>query len=590
MKNVFLLLLLLLLPTTLFAELKPLPVDQAFSLSAKTHDRQTILSTWKIAPGYFLYRDRIHFAAANPEKNQLAQPLFPNTSIEKDYPNSGKQAVYKGTLTIGVPILQSQHDNISINVNYQGCSAKGFCYPPTTRVLQLNLNKPYGAIVHPIAIDLPPTDAAEITSAPTAQSRITDLLHNTPFFTVLSGFWVFGLLLSLTPCVLPMIPILSSIILGQKNITHRRSFFLSLAYVLGMAITYALAGVLFGIMGQNIQSRLQQPWIIVLLSLLFVGMALSLFGLFTIQLPERLRSRIANASDHQKRGSYYGVTIMGILSSLVLSPCVTPPLVGALTYIGQTGNALLGGASLFVMGLGMGTPLLLLGASSAKILPRAGAWMNTIKYALGVIMLAMAIWMLTRLLAPAVIMALWILLAMGCGTALGAFSKAKTRARLTAKILGLLLFAYGLLLLTGLYNGNTNPLTPLSFSSSTQQTLFTPVKNISSLKEQIEIARKSNKLLVLDFYADWCIACKEMDHLTFKDPAIQEQMKSTVALRADITRNNVANQALQKTYGVIAPPTLLFFYNGHEIKNSRIIGEVSAKKLLKHLQQLPGAQ
>lgn len=591
MKKLFTLVLFCLLPTVIFASLKPLPVDQAFSLSAEARDNQTLLAIWNIAPGYYLYRDRIHFTPVNPHQDSLAQPIFPQTTHTKYYPEMGKLAVYEGLLTIPIPVIQSHDSSLALKIHYQGCSASGFCYPPTTRIVQLDLNGPYGIAVMPIKVDLAPSHPTQLGSSP--ENRVLHLLNHANIFAILAGFWLFGFLISLTPCVLPMIPILSSIIVGQGKISHMRSFGLSLAYVLGMAITYAVAGVLFGVLGSNLQATLQKPWLIILFSLIFVGMAFSLFGLFTLQLPEALRSRVATISHHQKSGSYWGAGIMGILSTLLLSPCVTPPLVGVLGYISQTGNAALGGITLFVMGIGMGTPLLIIGASSAKLLPKSGAWMNTIKNILGVLMLLLAIWMLERLLPSSVILGLCALLSMGCAVALGALSSTENFSQLIRKLLGLILFVYGIVLMISIYFGNTSPLTPFHFPrtqmtapTAAMPSLFKPVKTLADVKKQLEQAKQSRKIVLLDFYADWCIACKEMDHLTFNDPKVRQALKPLVVLRADVTKNDAFDQALEKAYGVVAPPTLLFFYRGHEIRNTRIVGEISAKAFLQHLRAL----
>ncbi len=560
---------------------QPLSVDRAFQFSAAIRDNQTILARWKIAPGYYLYRARFHFKVIKPKNTELGQPLLPE-GIVKSTPGTGRYQVYKKKVIVPVPIIKSHGNTITLSANYQGCSAKGYCYPPTSKIITVNLSGPTMRYKPGQPIDIAPN-----TLPNTQENHAENLLTRSSLLMLILGFLGFGVLISLTPCVLPMIPILSSIIVGQKNITHARSFALSLFYVLGMAATYAIAGVVFGFIGGSVQAILQKPWIIVLFSFIFVAMALSLFGLYNIELPQKLRGTVADASKHQKH-TYFGVAVMGCLSTLILSPCVTAPLVGVLGYISQTGNATLGGIALFFMGIGMGAPLLVIGATGAKILPKTGAWMNAVKNILGIMMLGVAVYMLQRIVPGPYGLILWAALAIGVAIYAGAFSTSKTKTQLVCKCIGLLLFVYGILLVIGATQGNRDPLTPLQFqrTSTTHSLQFKSVTTIAAVKKILSDNASTGKIIMLDYYADWCIACKEMDHFTFSNKIVKQRLKSAVLLRADVTANNQQDKQLLRYFNVVAPPTILFFKSGKEIPNSRIIGEVNAQEFIKHLNTL----
>lgn len=578
----FLLLILWLFPLNIWAAEtidQPDTTDVAFQFSAAAKDSQTIVGIWDIKPGYYLYRDRMAFTPLNPNVDRLGQPIWPTPNSVKDYPGTGKLAVYTGHLMIPVPVLNSADKTILVKVTYQGCSEAGYCYPPVSKTVQINLEGHYLEPVQPLSIDIAP-----ITFSPTTPANpISQLFTQHNLFFILLSFFIFGLLLSLTPCVLPMIPILSSIIVGQSKTAHPRSFGLSLFYVLGMSITYAIIGIIFGYIGSTIQIFLQKPWIIILFSLIFIAMALSLFGFYELQLPEKFRNRLYLLGNRQKSGSYLGALLMGFFATLVLSPCVTPPLVGALGYIGQSGNATLGGLALFVMGFGMGIPLLVIGLFSVKLLPKAGPWMNKIKNILGILMLAVAIWMLARILPAWLTLILWALLSIGTAIALKTFSTATTPGAWIKKIIGLLLFAYGIVLIIGAFFGNTNPLRPLTFHKTETAIHFISVKTIADVNEQLKIAQTQNQPVLLDFYADWCISCKQMDQFTFTNHEVQKALSAFRVLRADVSANDADDQALQQNFHVIAPPTLLFFNQGKEIPNSRIVGEISSPEFLKQL-------
>lgn len=581
---------LILLITALFSTAfaaEPLPADQAFQFSASAKNYQTILVNFQIAPGYYLYQQHFSFRIIKPAGVTLGNPLYP-AGTQKLNTTLGVFNVYANTVTIPLPIIDATQPNVVLQARYQGCSKAGYCYPPTTKTTLINLS---GNYLQPAStlnnLDIAPIMATPEIKKPDAPTNpIAALLSNHSIFIAVLGFFGFGILLSFTPCVLPMIPILSSMILGKEKMSHTHAFFISLFYVLGMSITYAIAGVLFGMIGGSIQVIFQKPWIIALFSLLFVVMALSLFGLFHLELPEKLRSRISNVSQHQKRGSYIGALIMGVLSTLILSPCVTPPLVAALGYISQTGSAVVGGIALFAMGIGMGAPLLLIGALGPKVLPKSGEWMNTIKNGLGILLLAIAILMLERILPAIVGILLWAALAIGTGLFLGALTTAISKSALVKKIIGILLFIYGILLAASAYHGNTHPLDILHReSTATAPALsFKPVTSLSDINSALQNAAANNQVLLLDFYANWCLACKELDAMTLQNKTVQAELSHFVLLRADITQNTPDDQAIMKQYGVVAPPTLLFFKDNQEIPNTRIIGYLSPKKFLKQLK------
>lgn len=584
------LLTLLSLTTAILAQSSdPIPVNEAFQLTATAKDYQTILLNWQIAPNYYLYKKHFKFQAIKPKNTILAEPLYPAGEVPLKTA-LGTYQVYPDQVTIVLPVIHSNQKNVLLEVHYQGCSHSGYCYPPQNKMVLVNLAGNYMHATRPLNIDIP---TATVTKKPkeakTPSSKINNLLNGHSTWLMILGFFGFGLLISLTPCVLPMIPILSSMIIGQKKMTHTHAFLLSLFYVLGMALTYAIAGVLFGFLGSSIQAAFQKPWIILAFSLLFVAMALSLFGFFNIQLPEKLRTRLSNTSNHQKKGTYIGALVMGCLSTLILSPCVTPPLVAVLGYISQTGNAALGGIALFVMGIGMGFPLLLIGALGPKFIPKSGLWMNTVKNLMGILMLGLAVFMASRALPAPIIMLLWAALCLGTALYLGALSSTNSRAELFKKVIGLVIFIYGVLLINGAYIGKTSPLSifekPQTHTNQTSDLKFHIVHSLTETKQLIAQA-KPNQPVMLDFYANWCVACHELDKLTFNDPAVQKELSSFLLIRADVTKNTDIEKALEKHYKVVAPPTIIFFKNGKEVANTRIIGFAHAKKMLSRIRRV----
>ena len=387
---------------------------------------------------------------------ELGQLRFPEAT-EHDNPILGHFSAYEKPLQLGIPVLSARTPHFELQIKYQGCAEQGYCYPPQTRLVSVDLGAGNNQPVSTLSIDrTPQTSSGAIFRAP-AQA----LSQHHYQWPVWLGFFGLGLLISLTPCVLPMVPLLFGLIIGKASISHWRAFFISLAYVLGMAITYAIAGVLFGFLGSNVQAYLQKPWIIAGFSLIFIAMALSLWGVYYLEPPEKLRTWVAGLSSRQRGGSLIRAAIMGCLSTLILSPCATPPLVAVLTYISQTGNARLGGIALFVIGLGSGVPLLLIGAFGRRLLPKSGPWMRVVENILGIILAGMAIWMLSRILPGQVTLILWAVLAIGCAVYLKAFSSPVGRLQLFIKGLGILIFVYGILLLVGAMQGATRLWEPL---------------------------------------------------------------------------------------------------------------------------------
>jgi thioredoxin:protein disulfide reductase len=545
----------LLMPAVWAASSEPLPADQAFPLKVWATDAQTVVVQWDIQPGYYLYKDRIQISAATPGEVSLGEPRWP-AAVMHESPLLGRFPAYEGLTQVTVPLISAQTDRFALQIKYQGCAVKGYCYPPVTQSV---------TVQHP---------------------KETPVRAHYSWMMWLSFFGL-GLLISLTPCVLPMIPVLFGLLLGKEHLSHGRAFLISLVYVLGVAIADAVAGVLFGALGGSVQAVMQKPWIIAVFSGVFVAMALSLFGVYSLEPPERFRAWVAGLSHRQRGGSLMGAALMGVLSALILSPCATPPLVAVLTYISQTGNAWMGGMALFVMGLGSGVPLLLIGAFGRRLLPKAGPWMRVVENVLGVILLGVGVWMLGRIIPGRIVLVLWAALAVGVAVYCKTFSAVQTRVQLIGKGLGILIFVYGILLLVGAVQGADSPWQPLStrFSACPAETRssFIPVKTVADVQQRM--AQAQGQPVLIDFYADWCVSCKLLEQRVFADPTVQKRLSDFLLLRADITANDAEDQALMRYYQVIAPPTVIFFDRHHQESPSRLIGEVSPADFLKHLSE-----
>jgi thioredoxin:protein disulfide reductase len=578
--NFFVLLIFsLLLPMTASAaSLNPPPANAVFQLHVKVHDPNTVLLTWEIKPGFFLYRDRISLNQANNEFVDLADIKLP-TPITKTNALNQTILIYRKQLKLPLALVGLHPGETIINIHYQGCADDGFCYPPESRAIKLSINTKLALTHAELIAPIQP----KTTSAPDSAFAH----HHWPITLLI--FLGLGLLLSLTPCVLPMIPVLSGILVGHgKDLSIRKAFLLSLTYVLSMSFTYAAIGAAVTLMGENFQVLLQTPWAISLFSLLFVVLAFSMFGAYDLKLPMSWQAKLANVSYHQATGHYLGAAAMGCLSTLILSPCVTAPLIGALAYIAQTGNILLGTASLFFLGLGMGLPLLLVGASLGRWLPHAGNWMNIVKSIFGIMLLGIAIYLMSRLLPPFITMLLWASLLVFAGITLGAFRTATSNLTRLSRGMGIIILAYGLLILFGASQGSINPLKPLMLPHThITHTSSRIITTLEETEQALEKAAKQHQPVMLDFYADWCTACKSIEATTLRAPEVQEALQNILFLKIDLTQNNHESRALLHEFNVIAPPTFLFIdASGQELPALRLVGEVSTSALQTNLQAL----
>ena len=582
-----LLLLLLTIGAVQAAEL--IPPLLAFKPTARALDAQTAEVRFEIAKGYYLYRDNFRFAA-EPSSIQLGKPELPKGK-QKDDDTFGRVEVFYDEVAIRVPVERNSSGvlPLTLNVTSQGCADIGVCYPPQKQSVSLEMPDA-GA----------PPAAGPVERAPTADEsgRIARLLSGASAWVVVASFFGFGLLLSLTPCVFPMIPILSGIIVGAgragRGVSHARGFTLSLGYVLGMAVTYAAAGVAAGFSGTLLSASLQNAWVLGGFALIFVALSLSMFGFYELQLPSFMQSRLSEEATHLKGGSLAAVTLMGALSALIVGPCVAAPLAGALLYIGQTGDAALGGAALFSMGIGMGVPLLAVGLSAGTLLPKSGAWMEAIKKAFGVVLLATALWIVSPLLPVSAQMAGWAALLIIPAIFMHAIDPLPPHAHPAMRFwkgVGLLMLLTGAAMLAGALSGATDPLRPLAALGSgnaSAETRALPFERIRSLAELDARARAAGKPVMLDFYADWCVSCKEMERFTFSDPRVQQRLSGWLLLQADVTANSDNDKALLARFGLFGPPGILFFNNkGEELPDVRVIGYQRAEDFLATLAQLP---
>jgi thiol:disulfide interchange protein DsbD len=617
-----------------------LPPEKAFLFSASAAGPDRVRLAWVIAPGYYLYRDRIKISSAavangaagagtaiangGAAEGSLGAPQFPPGQVKSDE-YFGKQVVYHGELVVMLPILRTGNSDLAVplTVSYQGCAEAGLCYPPATRSLSVLLPGLRASGASPGAGSTDGSSTSASTDSQRArpatlgatsgganpgatyvseQDRLAALLRSGSLAAVLLQFFVGGLLLAFTPCVLPMVPILSGLIVGQgKRVTTARAFLLSLTYVLGMAITYTITGALFAAAGRQVQAVFQQPWIIVLFAGLSVAMALSMFGAFTLQMPGFIQTRVAQLSNRQRGGSFGGVAVMGMLSALIVTTCVGPVLVAALIVIGQTGDVLRGAAALFAMSLGMGVPLLIVGSSAGRWMPRAGAWMDSLKRLFGALMLALAAWMLSRIVPVRWTLLLYAVPAIAAAVVLWGFvpvSQGRLAVRdqsdggggpvlWLARGGALAAGLYALLLLLGAWRGADDPLQPLAQRQlPADEPAFTSVATLADLTREVSAATAAHQAVMLDFYADWCTSCKEMQRFTFTDPGVRDALKSVRLLRADVTANTADDQALLHQFQIYGPPTIAIYdTQGHEHQEYRVVGYMKANEFAALLHQ-----
>jgi len=598
---------LLFMVTALFAETRFLMPDEAFIPSAETVNGSRVDATLKLGDQIYIYKDQFGFEIKGESPIRIKTVDVSNEAVDHE-----GESVYLEDVKAAIDFTKGpdakEQENIVLVMKYQGCSEAGLCYEPSTKEFALTIdtaaleseeNAKEAVAPFPEVSSIATEERAEDDSFGTSETdAIVDALKGGSLWSILVVFFGIGVVLSLTPCIFPMIPILSSIIVSQgEGISAKRGFLLSLIYVLAMAVAYSLAGVLAGIFGENLQVLLQNEWAIGAFALIFVALAFSMFGFYEIGLPSSWQSKLSSASDSaSNKGGFVGVAVMGFLSALIVGPCVAPGLAGALIYIGQTGDALLGATALFVMSIGMGLPLLLIGVGAGKFMPRPGGWMDTLTKVFGAVMIAIAIWMLSRIVPESVNMLLWALFFMISGTYMGAFEPleaAKRSWNALFKALGIVSMVYGVLLFVGMLSGSSSLLTPLDqFAKADSAVVIVEEKGEafqvihSSAELDAILDANRDKTVMLDFSAEWCSSCKEMEHITFSDADVKAKMHEFVLVQADVTANSKEEKALTKRFGLYGPPGILFFKNGEEVKNARIIGYQPPEKFLAHLNRL----
>ena len=617
--RIFALLLALLGPLPCVHAANPgdlLEPEKAFRLSVRALDPATLEVHYQIADGYYLYREKFRFAAeprlpspagAAALTIKLGKPEFPAGQVKQDE-FFGRVETYRKDLFIRIPV-EGGVQQLKLLVTSQGCADVGVCYVPQTQSVDVSLLAAGGAGATPSSLFPARAGGTSVLesrlaqAAPGAQSmseslrpaagsdfEIAALFQSDKPLLVLASFFGFGLLLAFTPCMLPMIPILSGIIAGEgRDLSKKRALLLSITYVLGMAVTYAVAGVAAGFSGTLIAAALQNAWVLGAFALVFVVLSLSMFGLYELQLPGFLRHRL-HAHNHQLQGGrIVSVALMGVLSAVVMSPCVAAPLAGALLYIGQTRDALMGGTALFVMALGMGLPLVVVGVSEGALLPRAGSWMNAVKQFFGVLLLAVAVWIVSPVLPPAGVLLAWAALLIGSGVLLRAIDPLPPQARTVVRLgkaLGLVALLAGAAMLAGALAGSRDPLMPLEAFRSGGIAEGKPVtfERIASVAELDARLADAGRPVMLDFYADWCVSCKEMERYTFSNAQVGDRLSGMRLLQVDVTDNTAEHKALLKRFKLFGPPGIIFFdARGREIPGLRVVGFQSTEKFGKTL-------
>jgi thiol:disulfide interchange protein DsbD len=578
-----------------FSNSEFLPVDEAFRPRLTAIDGNTVEISIQVAPGYYLYKDKIA-AESLSDRVQLGKLDLPAGEMKTDQ-YFGDMEVYHNDVFATLPLARATPESLDLelDVKYQGCADGGICYMPVTRTLSVSL--PAATAVTALSARGPGG------SAPVSeQARLAEIISSAGMWAVVATFFGAGLLLAFTPCVLPMVPILSGIIAGEgDNVSSARGFTLASAYVAGMALIYTGAGIAAAAIGIQLQAVFNQPWVLSLFAGLFVVLALGMFGLFDLQMPSAVQTRLAELSGKQKSGTVIGAFVMGALSSLIVTACVAPPLVATLTVIGQSGDMLRGGAALFSLTLGMGAPLLAVGASAGKLLPRAGPWMVAVKNAFGFMMIGLAIWMLSRILPATLTLALWGVLIFMAGVYLGGLTTLTPPAAAAQKLgkgFGLLGVIYGAVLILGSLAGGSSLLQPLAGLSmgGPAATLearglhFRRIKTVQDLDAALAASAAEGRSAMLDFYADWCVSCLEMEHYTFTAASVQDALSNTLLLQADVTANDRDDQALLKRFGVFGPPTIIFFgADGVQREGFEVVGFMDAEDFAAHVQRATAA-
>lgn len=551
----------------------------AFKVDAKLVAKDQLRIDFTIAKGYYLYRERFKFAA---EGATLGQFDFPRGVIKYDETFEKDVETYHDQLTITIPVVTT--GDFKLKLTQQGCADAGLCYPPMDLVLPIKFGAAAGE-VNTTGAQAPSAGQAATTAGEAESSGIASTLKSGRLVLIIPLFFVLGLGLSFTPCVLPMVPILSFIIVGEgAAIKRSRGFFLSLSYVLGMALVYTALGVSAGLLGEGLAAALQNPWVLSSFAGLMVLLSLSMFNVYQLQVPAAIQTKLSMFSEGQRNGKMAGVFLMGAISALIVGPCVAAPLAGALVYISQTRDVVVGGSALFAMAMGMGVPLLLVGMSAGSLLPRAGLWMEQIKRFFGVLMLAMAIWMVSPVLPAAVQMIAWAALLISYAVYQAFFYKGK----LFSKFIAGVFFILGAIQLAGVSTGGRDVFSPLAhLTGNVVHVKFQRVKSSAELDTVLQ--QSAGKIVMFDFYADWCVSCKEMEKLTFVEPRVKAKLDQMVLLQADVTANNADDKALLKRFGLFGPPGIIFFdKTGKEIEAMRVIGYQNADKFLQSLSAVEG--
>ena len=576
MKKILLILLTFIYSFSVELTTKVLEPNEAFKTSF-TKNQDSLTLKLELGKDIYLYDDKLKILIKKPQEIEITKEInIPKAVAYEEY------IVHFDNLNLTIPfdLLKSKIDSkeFEIEVKFQGCSKLGLCYAPISEKHLLIIDE---------RIENSITKKENQIEAINEVDSIASSLKSENLVLILATFFGFGLLLSLTPCVFPMIPILSSIIVKaskNENMSATKGFILSLIYVLSMSIAYTIAGIIAGLFGANLQIILQNPYVIVAFAMIFVLLAFSMFGYFELKLPESLQSKINKTTDGKEKQGVIGIAIMGFLSALIVGPCIAPPLAGALVYIGQTGDAVLGGMALFVLSLGMGVPLLIIGLGAGKFMPKPGGWMENVTRFFGIVMFGVAIWLLGRVLSPTLVISFWALLLFGTAIYL------RTYTNMMTQTLSSILFILGVFLLIGAISGATSPLKPFEkitllngLKKNDEKLVFTKIKNIDELKE---VMKNSKKPVMIDFWASWCVACEELEDITFKDTEVIKKLQNFTLIKIDVTQNNEEDKALQKMFEVIGPPTLIFWdIRKQETPNLKVVGYKNPKEFLEILNK-----